>query len=417
MKRGMILVLVILCRVANGQSEVTGDLLDHVSSILSSIPGASQENYTDPDNDQQATWTAIVNAILDEDITTAATQAATLNYEVVHFTDDTGAESKSYYILQRAEAGPYWGTYIFNPNPCRAGVVIQAPHPLADLNTGKQGIYVFEEIEASAFFVSGTHRCNSASASSCSGSTSVCSGSSQAFRLSDVAHNNNSAFQKATEAVRSKSTTAVFIQLHGFAKESGDPSMIMSNGTRIAPSLDYITLIREALIDQDGTLTAKVAHEDLTWDKLVALTNTQGRMLNGSFNPCTDNATSTQGRFIHIEQELTKLRADQTRWALMATALASVFPCGTITSGEEELSAHTVSVFPNPFSDHVAIRGIDRATRFVLYNVLGMEVAEAALYQDEIITLPALTAGTYYYRLLCDSRLLGKGKLYSINHN
>ena len=40
---------------------------------------------------------------------------------------------------------------------------------------------------------------------------------------------------------------------------------------------------------------------------------------------CNTSATTTSGRFIHIEQEKSKLREDASVWAKMSNALGSVF--------------------------------------------------------------------------------------------
>ena len=99
----------------------------------------------------------------------------------------------------------------------------------------------------------------------------------------------------------------------------------MSNGTAETPGTDYATLIKDALLEEDNTLTFKIAHIDTDWTRLRGFTNTQGRFINSSPDPCRISATETSGRFIHIEQAKPKLRQNATGWAKMSNALGTVF--------------------------------------------------------------------------------------------
>ncbi len=140
-----------------------------------------------------------------------------------------------------------------------------------------------------------------------------------------MAHNTNTVFQKTTEILYTNVSNSVFIQLHGFGKQSSDPYVIMSNGTRETPTIDYALQIKEALTNEDSSLTFKLAHLDTGWTRLIGFTNTQGRFINGSSNPCNTSAATTTGRFIHIEQEKSKLRENQGGWRKMSNALKAVF--------------------------------------------------------------------------------------------
>lgn len=258
----------------------------------------------------------------------SADSVTSLDYSVVQFTDTTGTEDQIYYMLKNKGTN-YWGTYVLNPLYCRS-LVVQSPHPIKDFNTGKQGVYVFRETKALFFAMSGTSRCNQTAFSSCDGTTTVCSGSDDKFRLSDMAHNDSTVFQSTTDTLARRFPQSVFVQLHGFDKGSSDPYVIMSNGTRNTPTPDYVTQIRDELYAIDTVLTFKRAHIDVSWNKLVALTNTQGRRINGSSDPCSTSPSATSGRFIHIEQEKTRLRNNSSGWAKMVSALSTVFVCETL---------------------------------------------------------------------------------------
>lgn len=366
--------------------DISGSIELHIDSIIDNLPGSSGGDYVEPSTDQRSNWGGIVSGILQGDYG----MPDSMNYHLLEFLDvNSGA---TYYILE--EKSPkqfYWGTYIFNPNPCRTKLVIQSPHPKYDFNTGKEGIFCFERLGALAYFLSGTHRCNSSQASSCSGTTSSC-GSSASFRISDMPHATTGMFHETTVSIVSEIQEAVFIQLHGFSKQSTDPYVILSNGTRDTPADDHIPSITSGLLQVDPSLTFKVAHIDTTWTRLIAFTNVQGRYINSSSDPCNTSATVSSGNFIHIEQEKTKLRNDSTGWNKVYQALSSSFPCdsalalGTFSEWNSEMK-----IFPSPTTGRFTIKsdGFNQAT---LYNQMGSIVWETEeakkITQVDISLLP-----------------------------
>lgn len=304
----------------------SGNLESYIGNLIDSAPGASGNDYRVPTAVELNTWDLVIDAILNGDIEFAVEKAAEINYKITEFTD-TGLDSQqSFYILEdNSLESNFWGTYVFSKTPERGQLVIQAPHIKYDLNTGKQAVYSFRNNLARALFISGTHRCNHREESSCSGSTTTCSSDGESYRISDMAHNVKSAFQLATENLFENIPNSVFVQLHGFGKKSEDPYVIMSNGTRDIPEEDFVVEIRDALLTEDSSLSFKIAHIDVDWSRLNGFTNTQGRFINNSSDPCAVSATSTSGRFIHIEQEKSKLREGPAQWEKMSNALKKVF--------------------------------------------------------------------------------------------
>ena len=303
----------------------SGGIETYMGNIIDNVPGDSGDDYKIPNTNQLDTWDLILNAILSENISEAVLKSSEVNYQITEFTDTSISPNQVFYILEeKSSHSNYWGTYVFSKTPTRDNLILMAPHIKNDTNTGKEAVYCFKNNVAKAIFISGTHRCNNSESSSCSGTTSTC-GSSESYRLSDMSHNTNSVFQKTTENVLTTIPTSVFIQLHGFGKLASDPYVIMSNGTRETPTTDYATQIKDALLVEDNSLTFKLAHIDTGWTRLIGFTNTQGRLINNSTDHCSTSATATTGRFIHIEQEKSKLRDDATGWAKMSNALGSVF--------------------------------------------------------------------------------------------
>lgn len=304
----------------------SGNIEVYLGDFINTIPEDSGNDYKEPTTNQLTTWDLIINAILTNNISEAVLKSSEVNYQITEFTDTSITPNQVFYVLEeKSNKTNYWGTYVFSKTPTINYLIIQAPHIKNDTNTGKQAVYCFKNNVAKAIFINGAHRCNNNKSSSCSGTTSTCNSGSEAYRVSDMAHNTNSVFQKTTENLFSAISNSVFVQLHGFGKLSTDPYVIISNGTQITPTTDYATLIKDALLVEDNTLTFKLAHIDTDWTRLRGFTNTQGRFVNNSSNPCSTSATSTTGRFIHIEQERTKLRESATEWVKMSNALGNVF--------------------------------------------------------------------------------------------
>lgn len=330
MLRYMVLFFTLI--IANyTQVQKNGNLQTHIDSIITNMPDAVGGNdYQHPTVGQLSSWGEIVDSILAANYADAHSLASTLSYRITEFIDNSVSPNKTYYVLQNNPGGSnYWGTYIFNPSPDRAQLVIQSPHPKKDFNTGKQGFFVFREVGARSFFLSGTSRCSSTDTTTCDGRTSVCNEDDilEAYKISDQAHTATGTFQRTTEKLFNHNSDLIFIQLHGFEKKESDPYLIMSNGVQNdTPTDDYLSDIKDNLLIEDDTLTFKIAHIDTEWDRLLGTTNTQGRFINGSNDPCDDNATVNTGQFLHIEQERYTLRNNQSGWEKMSNAISATFP-------------------------------------------------------------------------------------------
>lgn len=396
------------------QMQGRGDILKHVDEIINVMPGVGGNQYADPTPDDLLVWKDALEELLEENYTEAHTLASDVGYQVTIFTDTTDEEDKEFYLLEKSlSSGNFWGTYIFHMDGCRAQIQVQSPHPKFDTNTGRQAAYIFKELEAGGFFLNGTHRCNAMESSACSGTTSTC-GSNGPFRISDVAHNENSVFQLATEVMNKTNQAAIFIQLHGFAKQGTDPEVIFSNGTRITPGKDYIGEIVEALPSIDPSVTSKAGHLHLEWDRLLAFTNTQGRLVNNSIDPCTENATNTSGRFIHIEQSLNKFRIDQYAWDRMKDALEIALPCDEQITALRKADPEDFVVYPNPAEDVVYVSIPTRSKDLFLqfYNTSGVFVANFPVDRSGKIALKnLLTPGMYFYVLISQTVVSGTGKI------
>lgn len=355
----------------------TGYIYSKVTSIISNMPTNTGDDYTEPNPSELNTWESILNSLLSSDYDDASDSANTIGYSLVNFTDTFDTPNVTYYILETADSN-YWGTYVYNPNYCRP-LVIQSPHAKNDVNTGHQGIHVFQKTEAMFYEVNGTHRCNSSAFSSCTGTTKTCSNTStsEPYRISDMAHVTQSLFQKTTEVLHASFSNTYFIQLHGFTKLSTDPYVILSNGTQETPTLDYLPAFRDNLYNEDNVLTFKVAHIDTNWTRLRGFWNAQGRLINFSPDPCTTSATITDGRFFHVEQEKIRLRNDVAGWDKVANALKNTFAC-SYASLNENSSHSKMTVYPNPTSHSISLEIAENEEinpEKIIYNLQGQNIS------------------------------------------
>lgn len=347
MKKIIFLLGILLPIFSFSQTIQSGDLVTEINSIIASLPGEGTNDYVTPTAMEITDWESMLDDLFLPNYASANTKANALGYDLIEFTDTpTGIV---HYILTTTSGGSnHWGTYVLNPSACRSELVIMSPHPKKDLNTGKQGIYCYKTTDAFFYMLSGTNRCNQSAASTCSGTTGVCSGgTSEAYKITDMAHVVDGIWQNVTTYLHDNFSSTYFVQLHGFTKRSTDPYLIMSNGTRVTPTVDKIASLRDELLVVDNSLTFKIAHIDLTWNRLIGFTNTNGRFINSSSNACSNNATTTNGRFLHIEQEKSKLRDDSTGWHKMATALGETFNsnmCASVNPLPVELSEFSAEV-------------------------------------------------------------------------
>ena len=350
----------------------SGNLENHLNAIITTLPGANGNEYTSPTSNELLDWNVVINDILLGNYSNANTGANALDYDLIEYTDLPSSEI--HHILQeKVTSTKFWGTYVFNAAPCRENLILQSPHSKFDFNTGKESVYCYTRLNAKSLFINGTHRCNHSDLSTCDGTTTSCSGSSSAFSISDMAHNTNSIFQATTSALFNQNSNSIFIQLHGFTKQPTDPYVIMSNGTRETPANDVILSIQSELELIDNVLTFKIAHIDQSWTRLIAFTNTQGRLVNNSTNHCNSAATMSNGNFVHIEQEKDRLRLDATGWDKIKLALENVFQCN-IVGIEGGIISEKLIVSPNPTSkDEISITS-EKFQKIIIRDTKGKEV-------------------------------------------
>lgn len=290
-----------------------------VGKIKDKIPREDTEKFVEPSLKERAIFANIINAVLQGNIKTAESLVVSVNYDISLLKD----KKKSYVVL--TEKTPRFrglGTYIFNYNSKR-NVILEVPHPLFDSYTPEEAVKIFQEIEARAIFIAGTHRCANKQESSCTGKTTACDGKSKSFKISDAGHFIRNFFHEAHKATLNLSIRPITISLHGNA-DATIPDIVVSDGTEVKTSdTSLVNLLRQEL----NKRKVKVGSCNLATDKnfdLCGTTNVQGIFSNGFKDICTVKPKSGSGLFIHIEQHI-NIRNDPTS---LINSLKVIFPQG-----------------------------------------------------------------------------------------
>ncbi len=273
---------------------------------------------------EETTFRSMIQSVLASDFTQARTDATTIGYDLVTFTDVSNSNKVHYVLRHNGEVDNphHWGTYIFNASPGYVNQHLSVPHPVHDSFTSRQGGYLYQELDVAGIQIAGNYRCSSSVLSGCHGSTTVCSGSTS-FRASDAAHATEMPFHYASEEIANDNTSSHFIQLHGFVFVGGDPDVIVSNGTDLTPSGSDLVVDFVNYIDNNSSFNAVGVHSDPYDDKLTGYTNTFGRFLNvhqGDICSSNEIANSTSDRFMHVEQR-GELREIESNYDLVRDAI------------------------------------------------------------------------------------------------
>lgn len=296
------------------------DLKDYVQFDLTYIARDS-EGYQPPNDNELGVFDNLVLALLNNDLATSRALAGSLDLELVQVMDSGGAGGSDLYCVRESlirGRGFFCIDYAAN-----SSLHLSVPHSLFDSNTNHQSIAVLRGTGARYLSVSTTHRCANASASSCSGTTSVC-GASGPYRVSDMAHNVDTFFQRFSNLVFEEDNNSINVQLHGCGASScpanmnaGDIVARLSVGTTTdladGEPVNRMRTSMQVTVDGliNGASVKSCSQAGETDRKLCGTTNTQGRYINGeTSDPCGTTATNFgNSRFLHVEQN-SDLRRD-----------------------------------------------------------------------------------------------------------
>lgn len=298
-----------------------GSISQAVACVVDAMPRRGSEGYTAPTSVERLAFGDLAADMLAQPCPEVSLPAQLeTSYTVTTFSD--GTTGRAYCVAAETADGDGdgrvdrgWGTFIVDQAP-QLEVHVQIPHPLYDTNTWLQGAELLELTGAASLLVAGTHRyANSAPAPS-----------QQDHVISDVAHNEESPFQAATEALlddaAQRSTPLRVVQFHAMGASTCDEvEVYMTHGLSEAPAEEALVrgLRAELVADNPGWLATVPGEAPACW--LHGSTNVQGRLLNGVpadqvGNTWADKATE---RFLHIEQIWDMRKAEDWHGAIVRT--------------------------------------------------------------------------------------------------
>jgi hypothetical protein len=163
--------------------------------------------YRPPEPDERRQLVSALHALRAGDAERAAELAAALGFTVRTGVD--AATGRPFGLAVNPVGDRAWGWYLVDlSEPTR--LVVEVPHPKADLRTEEIGLALYREVPGSLLAVSGTHR-------------RVGSGAG------DVAHRADSMFHAVVTDLAARGLPQV--QLHGFADDSlPDADVVISPG-------------------------------------------------------------------------------------------------------------------------------------------------------------------------------------------
>lgn len=322
---------------AEGLSQEQGRFEELVGQLSSSdyvlgSPRRDDRPYIDPTPVLHA-FRHLASAMAWGDVNAAARMAAKVGYEVIQFTDvDTKSE---YYVLrenlQAVETIRGWGSYIVNPHS-KVNVIVEVPHPLADIQTPEIGGQIFSECEARGLMLAGAHR-----------------------EKADVPDLVDSIFHQVHTAWIGPLAQVTAWQIHGFAGNKHSfprgAQVVTSTGDgAIVPEISALdTMLEErgmnsyvfnqlpAENEENRLVNGEVA--GVTFTSLAAAKNEQGRL-----------SRSLGGAFVHIELERgVRLNDERRRQASSTIAMVmAANPRGVErANGRVQLASAEVEIAPS----------------------------------------------------------------------
>ncbi len=299
--------------------ECQGQLLAPFDTSALPAPSKGSDEYQPPNPAVLLALGESLQAALAGQVELALSKAATGQYELCAGQDGFG-QIYRWLPLDPSQGGARFAIRLGQAER----LIVGAPHPFFEFWTLPEAVLLFEQLGARALIASGTHRCANSAYSACDGTTGVCSTSTEAYRDSDMAHVTTSVFQRVHEILADHYADHWVLSLHGMLGSG----ISLSDGTTLASAADTpVAKLGTALMETFPTQWVTSCND---WPgavvelRLCGTTNVQGRYVNSSPAPCTDGASSSSGRFLHVEQNISV----RLQPSVIATALEQALSVG-----------------------------------------------------------------------------------------
>ena len=129
-------------------------------------------------------------------------------------------------------------------------------------------------------------------------------------------------------------------------------------------------------------------------------------MINNSSDACTQNATNSEGCFIHIEQEKSRLREDSNGWNKMYLALKNVFAANS-TGISHIKKQEQIDIYPNPNNGIFKLKLKNDAVVYI-YNASAELIHTQNNYKESIQTIDISNqkAGMYFIKIVYKDEII-----------
>jgi hypothetical protein len=258
---------------------------------------------------------AFAEALATMDWRKAGELAAAVAYQLVAIN-----EADAWFVVASDDSRTGRGPILVVGTRVQRDVLLEAPHVPFEPGTAEQAVTLLRDLRGRAALLSGAHRCASRSYTNCDGKTAV-SGSLAAYRDSDAGHSTNSFFNVAHTVFADRWSSAIVVSLHGMKEDPGvTTQMIVSNGVRgedkaVTPATQLRLALGRSLATPGTVVDCNYAPDEaFHYRKLCGFTNVQGRHVNGAWDACGRSVDHGTGRFVHVEQTWSILRAYAQNW-------------------------------------------------------------------------------------------------------
>ena len=265
-----------------------GDLRATVEDLAATMPGRDSGGYDVPTSSERSAMAAAWDAVEAGDLGRAASLVNPLAYDVVRYTDTVTGRTSVVLRERRNADGSWphaWGLYV-RTSGSRSRLVVEAPHPKADVNSESMALDAFRSRNAVALMVAGAHRDANPDGSA------------------DVAHRTDSVFEVVHRAALTPSSRVY--SAHGFADATlpGIEAVVSRGASPSGATVKVSDAVAAAGF-------ARCLYDGTRCKDLAGTTNVQGQ-----------STRSAGADFVHVEVNRT-VRDDPARRRRLAETVAA----------------------------------------------------------------------------------------------
>jgi aminopeptidase N len=134
------------------------------------------------------------------------------------------------------------------------------------------------------------------------------------------------------------------------------------------------------------------------------------KRLSGDSTIIANSNASENGFKIRVEGKIVSLKLDPENWILKNSSVMQ--DTSLLSSVNKHSINEEVSVFPNPATGYVEIKGLENTKgTIVFYDILGHVILSRQVFGNEIVGLEGLKEGIYFVQIITENGILTKEKL------